>query len=354
MMIDQPTSTKEVAELVQSSPRVVAVGGGTKGLLEGSNGVQRIELSGLSGMTDYDASEFTFTAKAGTRVEEVCEVLAAQGQFLPFDPHWMKAGATLGGTVASGISGPRRFRYGGLRDFLLGIEFVDGCGRVVRSGGRVVKNAAGFDLSKFMVGSLGSFGVLTELTFKVFPKGAETATLRVECAHECEARDRMVELARGRLELDAIEYAPDLGLIIQIGAPQPALDSLCSDVMGRWPGEVTRWGAEEAAGYWRALTEMKWAQGGDRLVKIPVTPSRIARLESALMDFSRHYSAGGSALWIACDESQLDAVSEVLMREQLKGLVLGGSRRWVGWWMDDSIVGAVKEALDPEGRFPKF
>ena len=71
--------------------------------------------------------------------------------------------------MASGLSGPGRFRFGGLRDFLIGVQFVDGTGKLVRSGGKVVKNAAGFDLPKFMVGSLGRFGILTELSFKVFP-----------------------------------------------------------------------------------------------------------------------------------------------------------------------------------------
>ena len=102
-------------------------------------------MSRLSGITAYEASDYTVTAKAGTPAEEVAQVLAEKGQYMPFDPLFSKAGATLGGTVASGTSGPGRFRYGGLRDFLIGLQFVDGKGKLVRSGGRVVKNAAGFD-----------------------------------------------------------------------------------------------------------------------------------------------------------------------------------------------------------------
>src|SRR4029450_4463398 len=90
--------------------------------------------------------------------------LAARGQSLRCDPFLLDAGATLGGTVAAGLSGPGRFRYGGLRDFILGVRFVDGLGRLMHMGGKVVKNAAGFDLPKFLVGSLGRFGVLAELT----------------------------------------------------------------------------------------------------------------------------------------------------------------------------------------------
>ena len=80
-----------------------------------------------------------------------------------------------------GLSGPRRWRFGGLRDFILGIRFVDGRGRLVRGGGKVVKNAAGFDLPKLFVGSLGRLGILTEVTFKVFPEPPAFATLRVPC-----------------------------------------------------------------------------------------------------------------------------------------------------------------------------
>ena len=126
-------------------------------------------------------SEFTFTALAGTPVREIAAALAERGQYLPFDPMLREAGATLGGTVAAGLSGPGRFRYGGLRDFILGVRFVDGEGRLLRLGGKVVKNAAGFDLPKFFVGSLGRFGVLAEMTFKVFPKRGRDAHAAARC-----------------------------------------------------------------------------------------------------------------------------------------------------------------------------
>ena len=106
-------------------------------------------------------------------------MLAEHGQYLPFDPPLAAAGATLGGTVAAGLSGPGRYRYGGVRDFVLGVRFVDGMGNLVRGGGKVVKNAAGFDFPKLMVGSLGRLGVLAELSFKVFPQPPAFATLAV-------------------------------------------------------------------------------------------------------------------------------------------------------------------------------
>src|SRR5437660_7832676 len=150
-------------------------------------------MTGLSGIVEYEPSEFTFTALAGTRVTEIAEALRKRGQYLPFDPMWQEAGATLGGTVASGLSGPGRFRFGGLRDFILGVRFVDGTGRLLRMGGKVVKNAAGFDLPKFFVGSLGRFGVLAELTFKVFPRPPSRLTLRLAARDMASAAQMMIE-----------------------------------------------------------------------------------------------------------------------------------------------------------------
>ena len=127
------------------------------------------------------------------------------------------------GTVASGISGPGRFRYGGLRDFLIGVQFVDGAGRLVRSGGKVVKDAAGFDLPKFLVGSLGGFGILTEVCFKVFPAPAATLTLEVSCEEPSIAVDRLVAASMARWELDALEFDPAAQVLtIRLGAPESA------------------------------------------------------------------------------------------------------------------------------------
>jgi len=127
-MVAKPVSAEEVAEVVRAHARISAVGGRTKPALVGEG--EELELSGLTGITDYKASEYTFTARAGTPVREVEEALEAKRQYLPFDPLFAESGATLGGTVASGACGPGRFRFGGLRDFLIGVQFVDGAGRV--------------------------------------------------------------------------------------------------------------------------------------------------------------------------------------------------------------------------------
>src|SRR4051794_14621485 len=203
-----PETLSELIDAVRSTPRLLAIGAGTKPRLSTVDAV-KLTTVGLRGISEYDPSEFTFTAAAGTPVREIAAALAERGQYLPFDPMLLDAGATLGGTVASGLSGPGRFRFGGLRDFILGVRFVDGTGRLLRMGGKVVKNAAGFDLPKFFVGSLGRFGVLAELTFKVFPRPASALTLRLAARTLEEAAKILMEAASSRFEFDALDMAPD-------------------------------------------------------------------------------------------------------------------------------------------------
>jgi FAD/FMN-containing dehydrogenase len=135
-----------------------------------------IGLGALTGLTAYDPAECVVTALAGTPVRHLADTLAAYGQYLPWDPPIAGDGATVGGMIASGLSGPGRYRYGGVRDFVIGARVVDGRGRLIASGGQVVKNAAGFLLHHALVGSAGRLGVIAEVSLKVFPRAEATRT----------------------------------------------------------------------------------------------------------------------------------------------------------------------------------
>ncbi len=131
-----PATPAALAEAVRAHPRVLAVGGRTKTRLsQVPDDVTLLSTRALRGIVEYEPDEFTFTALAGSPVREIAQALAEKGQYLPFDPMWAEAGATLGGTVAAGVCGPGRFRSGGVRDFILGMRFVDGQGRLLRMGG---------------------------------------------------------------------------------------------------------------------------------------------------------------------------------------------------------------------------
>jgi glycolate oxidase FAD binding subunit len=351
----KPANVAEVVEAVRSTPRVIAVGAGTKPRLSAVNAA-KLSTEQLSGMVEYEPSEFTFTALAGTPVREIAATLAARGQYLPFDPLWADAGATLGGTVASGVSGPGRFRFGGLRDFILGVQFVDGAGRLLRLGGKVVKNAAGFDVPKFLVGSLGRFGVLVEITFKVFPRPASHLTLTLDIGEPESAVRILTASANARWELDALDGLPDgKSLALRLGGPANALDSLAQEILGRWPGRVLP--AEEANALWRELRECHWANGAALLLKIALSPSAVVTLAQsvgALSDARMHLSAGGNVAFISlATADHVAALDEHLRAQGLSGVTLRGTAPlWLGARKHFQISQAVKTALDAENRFP--
>ena len=353
-----PTTPAELAEAVRSHPRVLAVGARTKPRLsQVPDGVALISTRALRGVVEYEPDEFTFTALAGTSVREIGQALAEKGQYLPFDPMWVAAGATLGGTVAAGLSGPGRFRFGGVRDFILGVCFVDGQGRLLRMGGKVVKNCAGFDLPKFFVGSLGRYGVLAEITFKVFPAPAARLTLELTTSGVEAATRVLMDAANSRWEPDALDLLPDGKTVhLRLGGPAPALETLSREVLTRWPGRALATESADAA--WSDVREFRWAHADGALVKVAITPAVVPSLDALArsLDGTRvHVSAGGNVAFVSLPASVQPAVwHERLGALGLPGLTLRGhAPLWCGV-RKTAIAGAVKQALDPQNRFPSI
>ena len=128
-----------------------------------------IDCRRYSGIVQYEPTELVVTVRCGTPLEELEAVLAERGQCLPFDPPRFAPGRTIGGVVATGLSGPRRTSAGAVRDFILGTVLVSADGRVMRFGGEVMKNVAGYDFSRLLTGSMGILGLLSEVSLKVLP-----------------------------------------------------------------------------------------------------------------------------------------------------------------------------------------
>jgi glycolate oxidase FAD binding subunit len=366
MMATRPTKIEEVQAAARDYARLLPRGGGTKPALStppdgvaafDSPPLTQLDLAALSGVLEYEPGEFTFTALAGTRIAEVNALLDEHGQYLPFDPLLVERGATLGGTVAAGISGPGRYRYGGVRDFLLGVRFVDGEGRLVRGGAKVVKNAAGFDIPKLMVGSLGSLGALVELTFKVFPRPDAYATLRLESRSLPDALQAFYRVHTARLDVDALELEPLAGsgvaLWVRLAGLAKALPPRLERLRGLLGGGEVMEGAEEAA-LWRRARELDWVPSNGTLIKVPLTPGRIIPLEDGLAgkQVLRRYSGGGQAAWLASPEPPA-AFEGLLASRGLAGLVVFGppGAARLGLRTGDTFARRVKGALDPMGRF---
>ncbi len=185
----RPDDESALAALIEEaaaarSPVELVAGGSRLGLGRPVQAERTIALGGLSGIDLYEPDALTLVAKAGTPLSALDAALAAEGQRLAFEPmdHRPLLGAnggepTIGGVVACGVSGPRRIQAGGCRDSLLGVRFVNGRGRAISSGGRVMKNVTGYDLVKLLAGSFGTLGALTQVSFKVLPRPEHAATV---------------------------------------------------------------------------------------------------------------------------------------------------------------------------------
>ncbi len=179
-MDQSDTLLEQVRAAAQSGSPLVIVAGNSKPRPGRETPGQRLDLSGHQGVVDYQPGELVITVRAGTTIEELEKTLAEQRQYLAFEPPQFGTKSTIGGTVACGLSGPRRPYAGAIRDFVLGVKMINGRGEALRFGGQVIKNVAGYDLSRLMVGAYGTLGCLLELSIKTLPRPPVEKTLRLE------------------------------------------------------------------------------------------------------------------------------------------------------------------------------
>lgn len=177
-------NTEAIAERVRAAARTgtpLAIrGGGSKAFYGHSTSAETLDIAPHSGVLNYEPTELVLTARAGTPLAEIERLLADEGQMLGCEPPHFGGGATLGGVVAAGLSGPRRPYAGAVRDHVLGVRIVDGNGAVERFGGEVIKNVAGYDVSRLTVGALGTLGVVLDVSLKVLPLPEAERTVCLE------------------------------------------------------------------------------------------------------------------------------------------------------------------------------
>ncbi|GAA4321438.1 glycolate oxidase subunit GlcE [Pigmentiphaga soli] len=239
--------------LAQAARRPLFIRGGGSKAFYGLpvDGAATLDMSPYQGLIDYQPSELVLTARAGTRLAEIESVLAAQGQMLAFEPPHFAPGATLGGAVATALSGPRRASAGGVRDFVLGTRLLDAQGRVLRFGGEVMKNVAGYDVSRLLAGSLGTLGVILDVSVKVLPLPACERSLCFE-ADEAGALDRLNRWAGRPLPISASSWldGPEGGrLTVRVSGSEPAVAAACRTLGGERLDDAA------AADWWRGLRD---------------------------------------------------------------------------------------------------
>ena len=237
-------------------------GGGTKDFYGQSLQGDILDTAGLNGISSYEPSELVVTVKAGTPLTELEAVLAEKNQCLPFEPPHFKPGATVGGMVAAGLSGPARASSGSVKDFVLGVNMVNGKGEALHFGGTVMKNVAGYDVSRLMAGSMGTLGLITEVSLKVLPIAPAEATLKFECTQQ-QAIDRLNAWGAQPLPLNASCWVAESGqgsLYLRLRGAVAAVDAAIKK-MGAEHGGVLQnaaSGNETVAADWQALRNQNW------------------------------------------------------------------------------------------------
>jgi glycolate oxidase FAD binding subunit len=226
------------------SPLIIQ-GGGSKTFYGNADEGEVLSTRALTGVVDYQPKELVLTARAGTPLAEIETLLDEQNQMLGFEPPHFGGPATLGGCIATGLSGPRRPYAGAARDFVLGVRIIDGTGQPLRFGGQVIKNVAGYDVSRLMVGALGTLGLITEVSLKVLPKPAAETTLQFEL-DEATAIEKMNQWAGQPLPLSATSWHAGL-LTLRLSGAASAVQA----AQARLGGEVLT----DAAAFWQRLRD---------------------------------------------------------------------------------------------------
>ena len=240
-------------------------GGGTKDFYGQSLQGEVLELSAWRGIISYEPSELVVTVRAGTPVAELEATLAERGQHLAFDPPQFAVGATCGGAVAAGLSGPARANAGAVRDFVLGLTLINGRGESLSFGGQVIKNVAGYDVSRLMVGAMGTLGVLTEISLKVLPAPRAEATLTCRGLTQDKALNLLHRWGGQPLPLNASCWtadtdasAPGGRLWVRLRGAVAAVQTACRPMLAELQAEggvAMRLDDAPAQDHWRACRD---------------------------------------------------------------------------------------------------
>lgn len=277
---------------------ILIAGGGTKSFYGNpfepqAESAVTLDMRSLRGIVNYHPSELVVTALAGTPLKEVMDTLDASGQMLAFDPPAFGMGATIGGCISAGLSGPGRYGAGPIKDFVLGAHLLDAQGRVLKFGGEVMKNVAGYDVSRLLTGSMGMFGALTQVSVKVAPKPFEVCTLEWQIS-EAAALDLCLSWRALPLPISATAWESvggDGRLRVRLAGAAAAILS----ARQRMGAAVVA--NEEADQYWSDLREQRLSFFARpvlwRVACAPGTPA--LNLGPTLIEW------GGGQRWIAAD-----------------------------------------------------
>jgi glycolate oxidase FAD binding subunit len=302
-----------------------------------------LDVSGYRGIIDYEPSELVMTARCGTALSDIETALDEHGQFLAFEPPRPGSDPTLGGIVATGLSGPRRLQAGAARDFVLGANLMTADGEVLRFGGQVMKNVAGFDVSRLLCGSMGIFGIITQISIKVLPKPRAEETLRLEMPVR-QAVETFNRWGGQPLPISAAAWH-DGAAWVRLSGAEPAVRAAQAIIGGDrvFAGLARKW--------WDALRDYTHPVFSSETVWRVSVPSTAPPLR---LPFDPLIDWGGALRWYSGDTTEFD----------VRGLALavgGTAMRWSGAGTESRfhplprailrIHQRLKKSFDPDGLF---
>ena len=336
-------------------------GGGSKDFYGEALEGELLDTAPLNGIVSYEPSELVVTVLAGTPLAELEALLAAQGQCLPFEPPHFNPGATVGGMVAAGLNGPARASVGAVRDFVLGVKLINGKGEHLTFGGQVMKNVAGYDVSRLMVGAMGTLGLLTEASLKVLPIAPLEATLKFEMA-QAQALNQLNTWGGQPLPLNAScwvkEDLKESGkgtLYLRLRGAVAAVESACAKLGGE------RLPQAQTVNDWKLCRDQQLPWFNERAetqdlwrLSVPQTTPALDLPDSPLIEWH------GGQRWVRADESQ--GVQLRALAQKAGGhatLFIAGSARKTSVTARfdalkpplDRIHREIKREFDPAGVF---
>lgn len=349
--------TEQIRAAADAATPLRIRGGGSKDFYGQALSGAVLDARVLSGITSYEPSELVVTVLAGTPLAELEQCLAGQSQYLPFEPPHFGAGATVGGMVAAGLSGPARAASGAVRDYVLGVQMLNGQGQLLRFGGQVMKNVAGYDVSRLMAGSMGTLGLITEVSLKVLPLPVAEATLRL-ALDQADALRRLNTWAGMPLPINASAWLRVDGrgqLLVRLRGAAAAVHAACLSLGGERVDEVA------ARLFWQSLREQGarfFDRPGDACLwrlSVPDTTGVMPLAgENALFEW------GGALRWVSAPASQASALREAA--ERVGGTATLFRRPADGTSTDvpvfpvlapalQQVQRALKQQFDPAGIF---
>jgi glycolate oxidase FAD binding subunit len=322
-------------------------GGGTKDWYGQALDGEVLDTRAYTGVVSYEPTELVITARCGTPLAEIEALLAQHHQMLAFEPPRFGAGSTIGGVVASALSGPRRASAGAVRDFVLGALLMDGRGEALRFGGQVMKNVAGYDVSRLLAGSLGTLGLILEVSLKVLPVPLREASIRFDMS-EIEALTRVNEWAGQPLPISASCWHQG-ALSLRLSGAEAAVVA-AQRRLGGTP-------LDDGAAFWASLRDQShdFFTGGGSLWRLSVPPAASA----IILRGEQLIEWGGAQRWLKvaeCDAAQAAGVRSTVAAAGGHAALFRGADKQLGVFHPlapavAKIHDRLKQSFDPAGIF---